>query len=265
MVGSGTAVSARARRLILLGMAVSAVVCALALPRIEQPQRYHRFADDRALLAVPNALNVLSNVPFLVTGALGLAALRRRREAGGAASPDVRVALALLYASVALVGFGSAYYHLAPDDGRLLWDRLPLAVVLATLFGIVLCRRLDMAGWPALPLAAVGVASALVWRWTGDLGPYLVVQVFAVVALPVLLLAWRPRLPGTGSLLIAAALYALAKAAELADGAIYQASNLLVSGHTAKHLLAAAALEAVRRVDLGAERQPAPHPETARG
>jgi hypothetical protein len=248
------ALSGRARRAILLGMAAAALACVLALPRIEQPPRYHRFADDRTLLAVPNALNVLSNLPFVISGALGLAtlaAMRRRDRSIGRARGEgagATVALALFFGAVMMVGAGSSYYHLAPDDGRLLWDRLPLGAVFATIFGIVLGRRLGIDGWLALPLAALGVLSVLVWRSTGDLRFYLVVQVFPLLALPVLLLAWRPRLPGTASLLAAVGLYALAKVAELGDGAVYQATRNLVSGHTLKHLLAAAALEALRRL-----------------
>src|SRR5438270_9011932 len=41
-------------------------------PRIAQPVSYHHFADTRTMLGVPNALNVLSNVPFLIVGLWGL-------------------------------------------------------------------------------------------------------------------------------------------------------------------------------------------------
>ena len=39
---------------------------------IRQDQDYHRFADGRALLGMENAADVLSNIPFIVVGAMGL-------------------------------------------------------------------------------------------------------------------------------------------------------------------------------------------------
>jgi hypothetical protein len=56
-------------------LAVIAIGCAVALwqyGRIPQPATYHAFADTRMLLRIPNALNVLSNVPFLFVGLAGL-------------------------------------------------------------------------------------------------------------------------------------------------------------------------------------------------
>lgn len=32
------------------------------------------------------------------------------------------------YIGVAAVGFGSAYYHLQPNDSTLVWDRLPVSL-----------------------------------------------------------------------------------------------------------------------------------------
>jgi len=40
-----------------------------------QPPAYHDFADQRPLLGLPHALNVISNMPFLIVGALGSAFL----------------------------------------------------------------------------------------------------------------------------------------------------------------------------------------------
>src|SRR3984957_8411077 len=55
-------------------MAVSLVALLLPLPR---DQGYHDFADQRILLGVPNFWNVVSNIPFIVIGALGLRQSRR--------------------------------------------------------------------------------------------------------------------------------------------------------------------------------------------
>ena len=32
----------------------------------------------------------------------------------------------LFYAGIAAAAFGSAYYHLKPDDDRVIWDKLPV-------------------------------------------------------------------------------------------------------------------------------------------
>ena len=84
-----------------------------------------------------NAANVLSNLVFLVAGLLGL------RSAVRQTALPARPAWIVAFAGIALVSVGSAWYHRAPADDTLLWDRLPmtvafmglLAAVLATPFG----------------------------------------------------------------------------------------------------------------------------------
>lgn len=58
---------------------VIALICMLAtvvvamLRPIPQPLSYHNFADTRRLLGIPRAFDVLSNLPFLIVGLLGMA------------------------------------------------------------------------------------------------------------------------------------------------------------------------------------------------
>ncbi|MGA8969643.1 MAG: hypothetical protein WB499_10525, partial [Pseudolabrys sp.] len=96
------------------------------------------------------------------------------------------------------------------------------------------------------PLVAVGVFSILLWRWTGDLRLYGWVQFFPCLALPLLFLLFPAKYSGTSYWLVAAALYALAKLFEFYDSAIYSMGSIL-SGHTLKHIAAAAACVAVLR------------------
>ena len=97
--------------LVLAGlMAVSLAGLAL-LPKIPQDQGYHLFADQRVLVGIPNFWNVVSNIPFIVVGAVGLA--RFRDDA----------ATIVLFLGFFLTGIGSAYYHWDPNDGTLFWDR----------------------------------------------------------------------------------------------------------------------------------------------
>jgi len=222
--------------ILLGGLGLASAAALAAMSPITQDQAYHAFADARPLLGIPNFWNVASNLPFVAVGAAGLAFWRRDAAATA------------LFVGILLTGFGSSYYHLAPDDGRLFWDRLPMTIgFMALLAGAIGERFGDAAGRLALwPLLAIGAASLLWWRWTGDLRPYVWVQFYPFLVLPILYL-WFPATTGTAILVTAAALYGLAKALEYFDRAIYAATGDIVSGHTLKHLAAAAACYALLR------------------
>jgi len=210
-------------------MAIS-LIGLLLLPPIPQDQGYHDFADQRTLLGVPNFWNVVSNVPFIAVGAVGLRRFHR---------DPLPI---LLFLGILLTGFGSAYYHLDPSDRTLFWDRLPMAISFMAILAVAVTERVNARAGAVLlwPLIAIGVFSLLLWRWTGDLRLYVWVQFFPCLALPLIFLLFPPQYSGTFYWLIAAALYALAKLLEFYDGAIYSAGSML-SGHTLKHLAAAAA------------------------
>jgi hypothetical protein len=230
--------------LLLAVTALIAVGGSAIVAEVGQDQDYHRFADGRALAGIPNALDVLSNAAFALVGALGLHAASRR---DAFPDPRARAAWMVLFGAVAATAGGSAYYHLAPDDARLAWDRLPMAAGFMALvaalagerFGVAVGRRL------LFPLVLLGVASVVWWAAGARLGggnllPFLVVQGGAVAAVP-LLLVGRPAAAGPrGPWVLALALYVLAKLLELWDRACF--AVLGVSGHTLKHLAAAAAI-----------------------
>jgi ceramidase len=202
------------------------------LPPIAQDQTYHEFADQRTIFGIPNFWNVISNFPFIAVGAAGLWQLRR--------DP----AIDALFLGILLTGFGSAYYHLDPNDGTLFWDRLPMAVSFMAILANAIEERVDAKAGVVLlwPLIAVGVFSLLLWRWTGDLRLYGWVQFFPGLALPLLFLLFPPQYSGTSYWFVAAAFYALAKVFEFYDHAISIGS---ISGHTLKHVAAAAACYAI--------------------
>jgi len=220
----------------LLTLMAASLVGLLLLPPITQDQSYHEFADQRIFFGIPNFWNVVSNFPFIVIGAVGLWQFRR--------DP----AIATLFLGILLTGFGSAYYHLDPNDRTLFWDRLPMAISFMAILAIAIEERVDAKAGAVLlwPLIAVGVFSLLLWRWTGDLRLYGWVQFFPCLALPLLFLLFPPKYSATSNWLIAAALYALAKLFEFCDSAIYSFGSIL-SGHTLKHIAAAAACVAVQR------------------
>jgi hypothetical protein len=154
----------------------------------------------------------------------------------------------VLFSGMLLTGIGSSYYHWNPNDGTLLWDRLPITLCFMTIFALAIEERVSARVGAVLlwPLLAVGVFSLLLWRWTNDLRLYAWVQFFPCLALPLLFLLFPAKYTGTSYWIVAAALYVLAKLAEYQDRTIYSAGSIM-SGHTLKHLLAAAACFAILR------------------
>jgi hypothetical protein len=232
----------------LLATAVfGAVLATFAFPRIPEPLAYHLFADHRSFFAVPNCLNVLSNVPFVVVGWLGLAAtfFHKAHQKGPFVDPWERWPYATLFAGVALTAFGSGYYHLAPTNARLVWDRLPMSIGFMGLLTALLGERvsLSMSRLVFGPLLAAGAASVAYWYWSelrnaGDLRFYLLVQFGSLLVIVLLLVLYPARYPGTGYLVVCLAAYAASKGFELADHELF-ALGQVVSGHTMKHLAAA--------------------------
>ena len=213
---------------------------------IGQDPAYHIMADARTMLGIPNALNVLSNLPFAIVGALGLFVAFRF---DGGLSPFhtswERWPAAALFSGVALTAVGSSYYHLAPDNGRLVWDRLPITVGFMGLLTLVIAERASLRAARVLfaPLLIAGAVSVVYWYRTevsgaGDLRPYALVQFGSLLAVIVLLVVGHPRYPGAKYLVAGLITYAAAKIFEMADRKIYLAT-LIVSGHTLKHLVAA--------------------------
>src|SRR6202012_282338 len=117
----------RGRAYALAALALAMLILAVVLPPFAQPQQYHAFADQRAWAGIPNYGNVASNVMFLVVGLAGLLAMRL--PALQAMPAATRHAYALMFFGLVATAFGSAYYHWAPSDTRLVWDRLPMTLV----------------------------------------------------------------------------------------------------------------------------------------
>src|SRR5688572_20457877 len=118
----------RARIIATVATAAAIVAAWLIAGPIPQDPAYHRFADTRPVLGVPNGLDVLSNAAFAIVGLAGLAATLGPRSRRAFEHTWARVPWATLFAGTLLTAAGSSYYHLAPDDARLVWDRLPMTV-----------------------------------------------------------------------------------------------------------------------------------------
>jgi hypothetical protein len=217
---------------------------------IVQDQAYHHFADGRVFLGIPNAADTLSNALFLLVGAAGLLLLwRASRARQRVATVEEMRAYAVLFGAVAVTAFGSAYYHLAPDDARLVWDRLPMAVGFMALVCAVIGERVSVPLGSRLlvPLVSLGVLSVLYWAGSGDLGPYFLTQFGSIAAVVIIASFWPSRYTHGYVIFLAIGLYGLAKFAETYDRQVFELTRHVVSGHTVKHLLAAAALWAIYR------------------
>ena len=242
----------RFRVALLAAISAAAAGAVFLLPPIPQDPAYHNFADQRRLAGIANALDVLSNVPFALVGGMGLLLVRSSRK--GLADPRERWPYAVFFLGVLLTSPGSAYYHLAPDSGRLVWDRLPMALAFSALLAAVLTERVSArtGPWLLATLALLGMGSVAYWHWTellgrGDLRPYILVQFYSLLALALILFLFPPRYNRGADFAVALALYGLAKIFELLDAPVYNLGGL-TSGHTLKHLIAAAAVYVLLRM-----------------
>src|SRR5215467_11057452 len=131
--------------LVLIAAVVGAV--AVVLPPIPQPQWYHMFADQRRLLGIPNFNNVVSNLPFAAVGLWGLVFLIRPsfgRDGRHFLDRRERWPYLFVFVGLILTGVGSSYYHLQPDNMRLVWDRLPLVIVWMSLLAAIVAERMSL-------------------------------------------------------------------------------------------------------------------------
>ncbi len=262
------------RECALLAFFAALLVIAFVGPALSPPEAGAApFADRRTWHGLPNAMDVLSNLPFAAIGIWGLLRLRRLDRARAVAQDAVPPPLeakqldhaldcaGLFFAGLILTAAGSAFYHLHPDPLRLAADRAGMAVAFAGIVGVAVCDRVSSrAGRPAAWLTlAAGWLAVAVSHETGNVLPWGLVQFGGMAVLLTLALA-KPVDSGMGfkpGWVIF--LYGLAKLFEVSDHAIFEATHELVSGHTLKHVAAALAarpvLHAVRGVGRQALRQ----------
>ena len=232
---------------VLVAFTIGLGAVAALTPRIPQPLSYHDFADQRSLLGIPNFGDVASNLLFAASGAWGLLFLLGKGTQELFLDPREQWAYVFIFLGLLLTAFGSAYYHLAPDNVRLVWDRLPMTLAFMGLVSAMIAERVSVtAGFYLLPLLLlIGASSVVLWwysevRGAGDLRFYAAVQVYAVLILPVLLLL-RPRYTRSSDFAVVFCFYVLAKIFETADRGIFSLDRNTISGHTLKHLAAGAA------------------------
>jgi hypothetical protein len=225
---------------LLIGVALLLAAALWLHGPIAQWNDYHAFADTRPWLGIPNAADVLSNLPFALIGAWALVAFLRPGPPNAARPAWIALGLALIATAA-----GSAWYHWAPSDGPLVADRIPIAWACTAIVAALMAER----GYRRFVTPSALVAGALVaaiavgyWHASSDLRLYLFVQALPLLLAPTLLLARvRPVEPGAvpdAAWWQVLGCYLAAKAMEGLDGPVLAALGV-VSGHTLKHLLAA--------------------------
>ena len=236
------------RFLIFVALLLLVTISVLALvPPFPQPQSYHAFADQRVLWGIPHVGDVLTNLAFLVAGLGGLQVLHRHRRE----LQDAQIWLLpywLFAAGLCMVAIGSAYYHVAPSDDRLFWDRLPMSIAFMALLAAFIADRIDprIGKLSLVPLLILGAATVLYWRTTDDLRPYLLMQGTLIASLVAVSAMFPPGKSLRGGNFIAlAGFYILAVVCEQRDTQLWELLGHTISGHNIKHVAAAAAAGAV--------------------
>lgn len=231
--------------MVLLATTIVSLTITFLLPPIPQWLSYHQFADVRTIWGIPNFWNVVSNLPFLLIGILGLLAIKREWQAGNFVNWQEVIPFFIIFVALILTALGSSYYHLAPDNDRLVWDRIPMALVFTVLLSLTIMERVNfkVGFWLILPLIGLGILSVWYWIWTeslarGDLRPYGFVQFYSLILILIILYLFPKSYPSNKSFLLLILFYAIARMFEFLDIQIYQLGGI-VSGHTLKHLFAA--------------------------
>jgi hypothetical protein len=228
----------------IAGFTVMCIVAALLWTPMPQPLSYHDFADHRAMFGVANFLDVASNAGFLIAGIAGLVVVL---SVGKFEFGVERWPYAIFFLGVLFTAIGSSYYHLAPDNERLFWDRLPMTIAFMSLIAAQVVDRISVkAGLVLLlPMLAVGAASVFYWLATehegaGNVMPYGILQAYSVIMLLILAVLEPSRYTRGSDILWVFAWYVLAKVLEFFDAQVLALGHL-AGGHALKHLAAAAA------------------------
>ena len=203
---------------------------------IPQKSDYHHFVDTRTFFGIPNFVDVISGLPFLLVGIMGV------RFCLGSEPGPGRCAWIVFFAGVGLVSIGSALYHWNPNDESLVCDRLPLATILMGLFAALAGEFVHhrLGNLLLAPSLLLGFASVGYWYLADDLRFYYCVQFVPLLCIPAVMLLFKSSYSHSWLLLAAFGWYAISKVTEEFDDAIFHGMQGLVSGHSIKHVLAAA-------------------------
>jgi hypothetical protein len=130
-----------AKNIILTTVALIVISIVFARGPIPQDPSYHVFADQRTIIGVPNGMNVLSNIGFIISGAWGMAFLVLLLKQGGMTT--LLLEYLLFFLGIFLSGIGSSFYHYRPGNASLVWDRLPMTMAFMAFLCSMISERID--------------------------------------------------------------------------------------------------------------------------
>ncbi len=241
------------RGIVLIAVFIVTAISLNLLDPIAQDLAYHRFSDCRTVLGVPHFMDVMSNLPFLIIGFMGIRLARKSFRKGTMAEFLMTF---VLFIGVFFTGIGSAFYHYEPNNFALIFDRLPMTLVFTPFFATIIYDYVDrrVGAWVFYTFLTLGIYSIFYWYYTeitgvGDLRLYAFVQFFPVGAVPLILIFYKNSELYTKLLLYAFGAYALAKLFEHYDTQIFEFLGI-ISGHTIKHLFSALAVYFIYKIYL---------------
>ncbi len=221
--------------IILLILGFISLIGMFVLDPIEQDNAYHDFCDSATILSVSNFWNVISNLPFMIVGFLGLYKMN--------SMPKPNMQYVIFFLGVLFTSLGSSYYHLNPNNEALVWDRLPMTIVFMSLFSIIISEFINAKIGRLLlfPLLIIGALSIVFWISNNDLRMYALVQFYPMLAIPVILIFFKSNYNKTLGYWLLLLAYVIAKIMEHLDEQIYIALGF-ISGHSLKHIVASIGL-----------------------
>lgn len=229
-----------AKKLIIL-ITIIAIAALFFVEPIKQDLSYHDFIDNKTQLGIANFWNVVSNLPFLIVGVMGLLQFKRLKVI-----TRMSVAYWLMFFGLITVALGSSYYHLAPSNETLVWDRLPMTITFMSLFAIVISEFINerVGRFLLIPLLLIGIASVFYWQWSesngvGDLRFYALVQFLPIILIPLILLFYQSKFNNVAGYWLLLMTYVAAKILEYYDVEFFELLNNTISGHSIKHVAAA--------------------------
>ncbi|HKX87377.1 MAG TPA: ceramidase domain-containing protein [Flavobacterium sp.] len=221
--------------ILLYAISIIAVAVTFFLKPIPQDPNYHLFSNNNTLFLIPNFWNVISNLPFIIIGLIGLVKM----------IPIQNYALKSNYiwffVGIVLTGFGSGYYHWNPNSTSLIWDRLPMTISFMSFLSIIIGEFINSASGKKLlyPMLLAGLLSIAYWVSSNDLRCYALIQFLPILLiLNILFLSKKEQRYKKYFWLIIVS-YALAKFLESYDSVVYRITNEIISGHSLKHFAAA--------------------------
>jgi hypothetical protein len=145
----------------------------------------HAFIDQREWLGIPNAANVLSNIPYALFGVWGLWRVLIKNHQAQACSVLSWV-LNTFFVGLICVTLGSSLYHLMPSDTTLLWDRSGMAIAFAGIFALAVYDKVSVkSSLLTLKFLLFSACLALLaWHTSQDVLPWSFIQ-FGSIAIVV--------------------------------------------------------------------------------